>query len=43
MSRIDELSKQKAYELFDGGYINEIEIGAIKGLCQIHKYLFEGL
>ena len=40
---IDEQSKEKAYALFDSGLINTIEAGTIKGLCQIHKYLFEGL
>ena len=40
---LDERSKQKAYELFDSGYINKIEIGTTKGLLQIHKFLFEGL
>jgi len=43
MNNIDELSKKKAYNLYDSGYINDIEIGTIKGLCQIHKYLFGGL
>jgi cell filamentation protein len=43
MSRIDELSKRKAYQLFDSGDIEKIEIGSIKGLLQIHKYLFDGL
>ena len=40
---IDEQSKEKAYLLFDSGAINEIEIGTAAGLCQIHKYLFDGL
>lgn len=40
---IDEKSKQKAYELFESGFINEIEVGTIKGLQQIHGYLFGGL
>jgi cell filamentation protein len=43
MRRIDELSKKKAYQLFDSGDIENIEVGTVKGLCQIHKYLFEGL
>jgi cell filamentation protein len=43
MGQIDELSKKKAYQLFDSGDISSIEIGTIKGLRQIHKYLFEGL
>ena len=40
---IDELSKEKAYLLFDSGIINSIEAGTVAGLCQIHKYLFDGL
>ena len=40
---IDELSKEKAYQLFDSGAINSIESGTVAGLCQIHKYLFDGL
>ena len=40
---IDELSKKKAYALFDSAVINTIEVGTLKGLCQIHKYLFDGL
>jgi len=40
---IDEQSKKKAYELFESGIINDIEVGSIKGLQQIHAYLFGGL
>ena len=40
---IDAQSKEKAYQLFDSGTINKIEIGTIAGLCHIHKYLFDGL
>ena len=40
---LDELSKEKAYLLFDSGAIAAIEVGTTKGLCQIHKYLFDGL
>lgn len=40
---IDDKSKQKAYELFESGLINEIEVGTIKGLQQIHAYIFGGL
>ncbi len=42
-SSIDEKSKQKAYELFESGMINAIEIGTVRGLQQIHAYLFDGL
>ena len=40
---IDDKSKQKAYELFEYGLISTIEIGTVKGLQQIHAYLFGGL
>lgn len=40
---IDEQSKQKAYSLFEDGVINDIEVGTIKGLRQIHAYIFGGL
>ena len=40
---IDERSKQKAYSLFEDGIIDDIEVGTIKGLQQIHSYLFAGL
>lgn len=40
---IDEQSKNKAYELFESGVINDIEVGTINGLKQIHAYLFGGL
>lgn len=34
---LDDKSKQKAYELFESGMINEIEVGTVKGLQQIHS------
>lgn len=40
---LDEKSKQKAYELFESGFINEIEVDTTKGLQQIHGYIFGGL
>jgi len=40
---IDEQSKRKAYELYENSILNETEVGTIKGLQQIHAYLFDGL
>lgn len=39
MKNIDKKSLEKAYKLFDSCEINNIEIGTLKGLQQIHKYL----
>ena len=40
---IDGRSKSKAYALFDSSLLDSIEVGTIKGLQQIHGYLFGGL
>lgn len=40
---IDGQSKKKAYQLFESSFIDSIEVGTIKGLQQIHAYLFGGL
>lgn len=40
---IDNQSKLKAYELFESSILDNTEVGTIKGLQQIHAYLFEGL
>lgn len=40
---IDGQSKSKAYALFDSSLLDIIEVGTIKGLQQIHGYLFGGL
>ena len=40
---IDGKSKTKAYAMFESSFINNIEVGTIKGLQQIHAYLFGGL
>ena len=42
-NEIDRLSLEKAQALFDTGDIDRIEVGTVKGLCDIHAYLFEGL
>lgn len=43
MNKIDEKSLENAKRLFASNDINSIEIGTVKGLKQIHKYLFDGL
>ena len=40
---VDGKSKQKAYALFESSFIDSIEVGTVKGLQQIHAYLFGGL
>ncbi len=40
---IDGKSKSKAYALFESSLIDNIEVGTVKGLQQIHAYLFGGL
>lgn len=40
---IDGQSRKKAYMLFESGMLGKLEPGSIKGLQQIHAYLFGGL
>lgn len=40
---IDGKSKTKAYALFESSFVENIEVGTVKGLQQIHAYLFGGL
>lgn len=40
---IDGKSKNRAYKLFESELMQNIEIGTVKGLQQIHSYLFGGL
>ena len=40
---IDGRSKKKAYALFESGVIESIDVGSVKGLQQIHAYIFGGL
>lgn len=35
------LSKTRSIELWDKNIIDEIEVGTVRGLCQIHKFLFQ--
>lgn len=40
---IDGQSKKKAYDLFESNLLDTIPVGTVKGLQQIHAYLFGGL
>ena len=40
---IDAQSLNKAHSRFESGAIDRIEVGTVKGLCDIHRYLFGGL
>ncbi len=40
---LDGKSRSKAYALFDSSLLDTIEVGTVKGLQQIHGYLFGGL
>ena len=43
MKNIDKQSLENAYRLFESKDIEKIEIGTLKGLQQLHTYLFDGL
>jgi cell filamentation protein len=43
MVNIDETSKQRALKLFGSAEIDSFEVGTVRGLQQIHEYLFGGL
>jgi cell filamentation protein len=43
MKNIDKQSLENAYRLFESNDIAKIEIGTLKGLQQLHTYLFDGL
>ena len=40
---VDGKSKNKAYALWNSSFMSNIEVGTVKGLKQIHAYLFGGL
>lgn len=42
-NEIDKLSLEKAHALFETGDIDKIGVGTVKELCEIHRYLFDGL
>lgn len=42
-NEIDKLSLVKAHALFETGDIDHIEVGTIKSICDIHRYLFDGV
>ena len=37
----EKISKKRAIELFESGYLNNLEAGTFKSLVEIHKYLFD--
>lgn len=42
LARIEEkISKQKAVEMFESGYLVSLEAGTFESLAKIHKYLFD--
>ena len=43
MNEIDRKSLENAKRLFSSNEINNIEVGTVAGLKQIHKYLFQDL
>ena len=42
-NEIDKFSLVKAHTLFETGDIDRIEVGTVKGLRDIYRYLFDGL
>lgn len=43
MNNIDKLSLENAYQLFDSGIIDSLEIGSTLGLLEIHAFIFKDL
>ena len=39
----EKISKKKAAELFESGYLEQLEPGTFGSLCKIHKYLFQDI
>ena len=40
---VDEQSQRNAYELYENSILETSEVGTVKGLQQIHAFLFGGL
>ena len=36
----ERISKKKAMELFESGYLDTLKPGSVEALCKIHAYLF---
>lgn len=44
LARVEEkLTKKKAAELFESGYLDSLNAGTFESLAKIHKYLFEDI
>ena len=44
LARVEEkISKKKAIELFESGYLDSLEAGKYNTLAEIHRYLFEDI
>ncbi|HBM98158.1 MAG TPA: cell filamentation protein Fic, partial [Ruminococcus sp.] len=44
LARVEEkLTKKKAVELFESGYLDSLNSGTYESLVKIHKYLFEDI
>ena len=39
----ERISKKKAMQLFESGYLNTLKAGSYESLAKIHKYLFEDI
>ncbi len=39
----EKISKKKALEMFETGYLDSLEAGTFESLAKIHKYLFEDI